>query len=124
MLGDAAGLVDPITGEGIYYALRSAELLADAFPDTDKFAETLRSDCVRELARASRMYARFYGGRFLGGNFRKRMVQVAGKSPTLRTLLGDLIAGNQPYTELKKKLALSAPRIAFDLLRTTVTGSA
>ena len=124
LLGDAAGLVDSITGEGVYYALRSAELLADAFPDTGKFAATLQSDCIRELARASRMYGRFYRGRFLGGNFRKRMVQVAGRSPTLRTLLGDMIAGNQPYTELKKKLAFSAPRVAFDLLRTTVTGSA
>ena len=30
MIGDSAGLVDPITGEGLYYALRSAELCADA----------------------------------------------------------------------------------------------
>ena len=29
-VGDAAGLVDPITGEGLYYALRSAELAAQA----------------------------------------------------------------------------------------------
>ena len=34
LVGDAAALADPITGEGIYYALRSAELLA----------ETLRED--------------------------------------------------------------------------------
>jgi flavin-dependent dehydrogenase len=30
LAGDAAGLVDPITGEGIYYAMRSGELLAEA----------------------------------------------------------------------------------------------
>lgn len=30
LIGDAAGLVDPITGEGIYYAFRSADLLAEA----------------------------------------------------------------------------------------------
>src|SRR6185369_16474659 len=28
LLGDAAGFADPVTGEGIYYALRSAELFA------------------------------------------------------------------------------------------------
>src|SRR5205823_856251 len=31
LLGDAAGFADPVTGEGIYYALRSAELFAEAF---------------------------------------------------------------------------------------------
>ena len=30
MIGDNAGLVDPVTGEGLYYALRSAELCATA----------------------------------------------------------------------------------------------
>src|SRR5207247_4571586 len=30
LLGDAAGFADPVTGEGIYYALRSAELFAAA----------------------------------------------------------------------------------------------
>ena len=28
LVGDAAGLTDPITGEGIYFAFRSAEILA------------------------------------------------------------------------------------------------
>jgi flavin-dependent dehydrogenase len=31
LLGDAAGFADPVTGEGIYYALRSAELFAEAY---------------------------------------------------------------------------------------------
>ncbi len=30
LIGDAAGLIDPLTGEGIYYALMSAEKAADA----------------------------------------------------------------------------------------------
>lgn len=30
LVGDAAGLIDPITGEGLYYALMSAEKAADA----------------------------------------------------------------------------------------------
>ena len=29
-VGDAAGLVDPITGEGLYYAMRSADLATEA----------------------------------------------------------------------------------------------
>jgi len=38
LLGDAAGHVQPITGEGIAYALWSAELLAQAFAEGDPLA--------------------------------------------------------------------------------------
>src|SRR5438132_3230603 len=31
LLGDAAGFADPVTGERIYYAIRSAELFVDAY---------------------------------------------------------------------------------------------
>src|ERR1044071_6263735 len=31
LLGDAAGFADPVTGEGIYYALRSAELFSESY---------------------------------------------------------------------------------------------
>src|SRR5205814_9884719 len=37
-VGDAAGMVDPITGEGIYYALRSADLASRVLLD-DGFAD-------------------------------------------------------------------------------------
>ncbi len=36
LIGDAAGLIDPLTGEGIYYALMSAEKAADAFLSNDR----------------------------------------------------------------------------------------
>src|ERR1051326_3054633 len=36
LVGDAAGLVDPITAEGIYYAFRSAEILAEKIERTSE----------------------------------------------------------------------------------------
>ena len=39
-VGDAAGLVDPITGEGIYYAIRSGDLAAQALLAEAPAAET------------------------------------------------------------------------------------
>ncbi len=117
LVGDAAGLVDPITGEGIYYALRSARLLSERFPDSGAYAESVREECFSELARASAMYRRFYGGRFLGRDFRERMVELVAASPTLQRVVADLVKGTQGYRGLKRRLARSAPRVAWDLLR-------
>lgn len=36
LLGDAAGLIDPLTGEGIYYAIRSAQLAAPVLAEALK----------------------------------------------------------------------------------------
>lgn len=116
LLGDAAGLADPITGEGIYFALRSAEILANTIEQPERYGTTVMAELGRELARASRMYRRFYRGRFLGGDFRKRTVQLSQRSRTLKTILGNLIAGNQSYLELKKKLFFSIPSISLDLV--------
>ncbi len=70
LVGDAAGLVDPITREGISFALRSADIAADALLAGDSPAATyvrrLRRDIYDELARAARFKARFFQPRFMG----------------------------------------------------------
>jgi geranylgeranyl reductase family protein len=116
LVGDAAGLVDPITGEGIYFAFRSAEILAQTIDRPANYAKVVMSEIGRELARASRMYPKFYNGRFLGGDFRKRTIQLARHSRTIRQILGGLVAGNQPYLSLKKKLLFSIPSVGWDLI--------
>jgi flavin-dependent dehydrogenase len=116
LVGDAAGLADPITGEGIYYAFKSAEILAETIEKPLDYAARVDKEIVRELSMASRMYKRFYRGRFLGGDFRKRTVQFSTRSRTLRSLLGNLILGNQSYQTLKKKLFLSIPSVGMDLI--------
>jgi geranylgeranyl reductase family protein len=122
LVGDAAGLVDPITGEGIYYALRSAEVLAESFPDLPAYAATMNEECVAELQRSARLYSQFYRGRFFGASFRKRMVQFAGRSERVRLILESLIAGRQPYTGLRRRLLKSAPKIALELARSAGRG--
>ncbi|PYS17103.1 MAG: hypothetical protein DMG15_00225 [Acidobacteria bacterium] len=62
------------------------------------------------------MYRRFYRGRFLGADFRKRTIQLSRRSRTLRSVLGDLILGNQSYLTLKKDLVFSIPSIGIDLI--------
>src|SRR5215831_4009981 len=116
LVGDAAGLVDPITGEGIYYAFKSAEILAETLDRRDLYQTKIQMEIGRELQRSARMYNRFYRGRFLGADFKKRTVQLAQRSNTLKTVLGNLIAGNQGYLSLKKKLFLSIPSVGLDLI--------
>jgi flavin-dependent dehydrogenase len=109
LLGDAAGFADPVTGEGIYYALRSGELFADAYlKGTPEAYERLwRKDFGAELKRASEMRRRFYGN-FWGAPFTDRMIEFARGHRGIRKVLGRLVAGDQGYVDLKKKLARNA----------------
>jgi flavin-dependent dehydrogenase len=111
LLGDAAGFADPVTGEGIYYALRSAELFADAFLEgcPEEYEQRWREDFGGELRRASQMRRRFYGN-FWGAPFTERMIEFARGHSGIKKVLGDLVAGEQGYVGLKKKLARSALR--------------
>ncbi len=109
LLGDAAGFADPVTGEGIYYALRSAELFAEAYlrGDVNGYEKSWRADFGDELRRAAKMRNRFYG-MFLGAPFTERMIQFAQRHRGIRNTLGELIAGEQGYLDLKSKLASRA----------------
>lgn len=111
LLGDAAGFADPVTGEGIYYALRSAELFADAViaGRPDDYEQLWRKDFGAELRRASQMRQRFYGN-FWGAPFTERMIEFARGHKGIKKVLGDLVAGEQGYVGLKKKLARRALR--------------
>ncbi|HET9785515.1 MAG TPA: hypothetical protein VFP47_00180, partial [Pyrinomonadaceae bacterium] len=111
LLGDAAGFADPVTGEGIYYALRSAELFAETLLAKVplNYEEYWRQDFGRDLKRASQMRRRFYGN-FWGAPFTERMIEFARGHRGIKRVLGDLVAGEQGYVDLKKKLARSALR--------------
>ncbi|HLY19179.1 MAG TPA: NAD(P)/FAD-dependent oxidoreductase [Bryobacteraceae bacterium] len=111
-VGDAAGLVDPITGEGIYYALRSADLAAKALlseigslaEKLQAYRRMLRRDFAADLEFGSRLAKRVFLGRFLFGPVPERMVQFTRRSSRFRGLMQDLFAGTQPYLGLKDRL--------------------
>jgi geranylgeranyl reductase family protein len=111
LVGDAAGFADPVTGEGIYYALRSAELFSEAYLEgkVSDYENRWRADFGRELRRASEMRRRFYGN-FWGAPFTERMIEFARTHRGIRRTLGELVAGDQGYTDLKRKLARRALR--------------
>ncbi|MHB8412156.1 MAG: FAD-dependent oxidoreductase [Candidatus Acidiferrales bacterium] len=106
LAGDAAACVDPITGEGLFYALRSGDLLAQAImqgqPET--YPARLRAEFVADLEIATRLVRLVFRGRFLGGAVTTRMVQFARRSATFRELMCDLFSGTQDYRSLRKRL--------------------
>jgi len=124
LLGDAAGFADPVTGEGIYYALRSAELFAASYSrgELESYETSWRQDFGAELRRAAQMRRRFYGN-FWGAPFTDRMIEFAKGHRGVKRVLGDLVAGEQGYVNLKKKLLKSAlmPLIAVALLAMVTT---
>jgi flavin-dependent dehydrogenase len=109
-VGDAAGLVDPITGEGLYYAIRSADLAAKALLSEisglagQAYRRMLRRDFAADLEFGSRLAKRVFFGKFLFGSVPARMVRFTRSSPKFAGVLQDLFAGTQPYLGLKNRL--------------------
>jgi geranylgeranyl reductase family protein len=96
MVGDAARVVEPFTGEGIYYALRSGELAAQAI------VKTVRGNCevdpVNEYAQA---HAAMYRGRLwvnrlaraavLSPRVASSLIHAARVQPILRLLTAKIV---------------------------------
>ena len=106
MIGDAAAWVDPLTGEGLFYAMRSGELLGRCLAEgcPEKYPARVKAAFSGELEFAARFVRRFYRGSFLGSAVTTRMVQFLKRSPVFRQLMGDLFSGAQDYTSLKRRL--------------------
>lgn len=106
MAGDAAACVDPITGEGLYYALKSGDLLAQALVEgqTLAYPERLRAAFSADLEFAARFARKLFCGNFLGGAITTRMVQLLNYSPAFRDLVRDVFSGAQDYRSLKRRL--------------------
>src|ERR1700730_2825446 len=106
MAGDAAATVDPITGEGLYYALRSGDLLAQAIAagQPELYPEQLRAAFSADLEFAANIAKKVFRGTFLGGAITTRMVQLLNYSPAFRDLIRDVFSGSQDYRSLKRRL--------------------
>ena len=113
MIGDSAGLVDPITGEGLYYALRSAELCASALlaGRPDDYRALVKDEVLSELKLAARVSQRFYTGQIFGDSVLEKMVSLTAQSASFRELMSDLFAGIQGYRDLRARLYRILPSV-------------
>src|SRR3974390_1905660 len=106
LCGDAAAWVDPLTGEGLFYAMRSGEILGRSIAEgcPEKYPARVRASFSMELEFAARIVRRFYRGSFLGTAVTTRMVQFLQRNAVFRQLLSDLFCGTQDYTTLKQRV--------------------
>jgi menaquinone-9 beta-reductase len=103
LTGDAAGLVDPLTREGLRYALASGQLAADAWIEDRSpgsgYAERVRGAIQPELSRAAALQ-----GRFFSTGFSDLLVEALTRSRAVREIMSDLVAGRQSYALLRRRL--------------------
>ena len=104
LVGDAAGLVDPITREGIFFALQSGQIAADAIA-AGRTVERAYTDCLRagpieELSRAAELKAGFFRPQFT-----RLLLDALEKSDAIRRVMADLVSGTQSYRSLNWRLA-------------------
>jgi geranylgeranyl reductase family protein len=117
LTGDAAGLAEPLTGEGIYYAVRSGQIAADVIhgalnnvADLSAYSAQVNAEIVRDLRYARLLANVFYRLPRLGYRFFI-------KSPIVRRGVADVIYGRSSFERLFRKLLKNSPRVLWAGLR-------
>jgi geranylgeranyl reductase family protein len=105
LLGDAAGLTDPLTGEGIYYAIRSAQLAAPVIKNYLTKAEGELQDyqqLVEEKIMSELRIARTLSKYFI--HFPRLVFRMLSKSDGVWTAERDVMLGKTDYSSVKEKV--------------------
>ncbi len=105
LVGDAAGVADPLTREGIRYALLSGRWAAEALlaGAAESYPDRLDAGLAPELGRAGRAARLFYEEPLA-----QWMVPVARRHAGIRSVLGDLLTCRQTYRGLRRTLLRAA----------------
>lgn len=110
LAGDAAGLVDPLTGEGIYaavYSGRAAARAAGSFirghaTDLSGYEAELERELLPELAAGRYLHGLFHVAPGFFYNMAKRRVRIW-------ALVRDLLLGERSYLHVRRRLGLLWP---------------
>lgn len=108
LVGDAAGLVDPLLGEGIRHAIASARLAARAIADgsLQSYEQSVWRELGHSLATASLTARLFY-------RWQKRCFQLGVRNPLIVRQFADLLAERISYQGIGRRLvAATAQKLA------------
>ncbi len=118
LAGDAGGFVNGFTAEGIYYAMVTGELAADAIaardprPLSDRYRRAWNAEIGDEL-RDSVMLQRYLF------SDRRRVLDLidgARDDSSLTRLVLDFVVGRLPYRVLRRRMLAASPQLAVRLL--------
>ena len=112
VVGDAAGLVDSLTGEGLPYALLSGKLAAKAICKgrPESYTAMVAKQILPELKLASRMSPVFYSSLHL-----RTSLFVLAKSHAMQAVTKDMALGHLKYRGFKKRMIRDAPQIVAEM---------
>jgi geranylgeranyl reductase family protein len=99
LVGDAAGLMDPLSGEGIRYAVKSARLAAEAIirGELDKYMVWIQREIGANLSRACWVAALFYG-------LPRLCFRLAARNPKVTRLLAAMLNDRATYLDLSRRI--------------------
>ncbi len=109
LVGDAAGLVSPVTGEGVYYAIKSGRLAADVASEAAEmkqpqhihlYEQRLRESILNEL-RAARYIAEIL---FKSKKNMTIAFRIAEKDPVMRNYILDFATGARPFPQVRRNM--------------------
>ncbi|MCA9983197.1 MAG: hypothetical protein KDE59_02840, partial [Anaerolineales bacterium] len=119
LVGEAAGLVNPVTGEGVDYALESGKLaaaqLSHCFTAGDFSATALAGyeTALRERFQELFVFSSRIRDWYINGPVLNRLVYVANQRDNIRELFTDIVLGNADASRATSLKTLS--QIAFTL---------
>lgn len=99
LVGDAAGLVDPLLGEGIRYAIASARLAAQAIVEEDltSYESAIWLEIGHSLATAAQTARLFY-------RWPRRCFQIGVRNPIIVRQFVDLLTEQVSYQRIGRRL--------------------
>jgi flavin-dependent dehydrogenase len=115
LVGDAAGFADPVTGEGIFFAIREAQIASKVILDCltlsyehiNEYNNLIKEEFMREMILAKRLaYILYKFPRFSYTIFRPRG-RIVGQYYL------DIVSGTMSYSELYYKMLNPASIMTF-----------
>lgn len=111
LIGDAAGLVEPITGEGIYYAIKSGKIAAETILNSKNICIDYNLSFFNEFYKKFRvinLFKSIFFNKFLHGYWLKKI----NKERKYAGRFFELLCGELEYVQFAKEIIFPSKNIA------------